>query len=244
VELYSGKRPIYIAVTVPDRRELEDRLVMEGLVFAVRGTGERSRIDVEKTLKNLTEVYKYRGLLDEDGYFDESVYKDENSTKLVQNYAAAWVRIAHQSLRDGNKELAKMALERAQKISPRFAGASYTMGVMYYQDESYAEAESIFQSLVRAGEGDAQVLRLLGMSQEAQGRVREALQSYQAAVNMDPEDRENHLNLIQFLMSMSQPEQALIVLDRWIQAHPDDKLFLDARPILLETIDSLRKASN
>ena len=244
VQLYYGKRPLYVAVTVPDQRGLDDRLVMEGLVFAVRDSGAPQRIDVEKTLHNLSEVYSYRGLLDEEGRFDESIYKDDNSRKLVQNYAAGWVRIAHQAVREETEEgknLAQTALERARGISPDFPGVSYTLGVLYYQERRYAEAESLFQAMVVRGERDAQVLRILGLCQEAQGKMGQALEHYQEALQADPDDRENYLNLIQFLISLEEPEQALTVLDQWLVRHPTDAIFQDARRVLVRTVDSLQQ---
>ena len=51
------------------------------------------------TIHNLQDVYQYRGLLKADGTFDASVYKDDNAMKLVQNYAAAYIEAARESIR-------------------------------------------------------------------------------------------------------------------------------------------------
>ncbi|MBD3336575.1 MAG: DUF2723 domain-containing protein [Candidatus Eisenbacteria bacterium] len=243
VDLYYGRRPIYIAVTVPDLRGLEDRLVMEGLVFRVDEPGAENRVDVEATRRNLAEVFKYRSLLDETGEYDSTVYKDKNASTLVQNYASGWVRIAHRYIQEGtdgeSREKALEALERARKISPSFPGASYTMGVLYYRMRNYASAESVFRQMVGEGDADAQVLRLLGLTQEAQGKQAEAYRSYEAALAAEPTDRENYVNLFQFLVSIEQPQAALDVLDRWLRRRPNDEAFLDARRILMETLDSM-----
>jgi Flp pilus assembly protein TadD len=239
VDLYYGKRPIYVAVTVPDQRGLERRLVMEGLVFALREEGEPDRIDVEKTYHNLTEVYQYRGLLDENGYYDTTVYKDENASKLVQNYSAAWVRIAHQAIKDGNRDLAMEALERARRISPSFPGVAYTLGYLQYRNGDLAAAESTFSALVEQEADDPQVWRLLGMVQEAQGKTLEALRSYEQSVVRGPEDRDAYINLFQFLIDLGRPLDALEVLDQWIRRHPEDRAFQAARQSLLESLDSL-----
>ncbi|MBU1699580.1 MAG: DUF2723 domain-containing protein [Candidatus Eisenbacteria bacterium] len=241
IDVYYGKRPIYIAVTVPDLRGLKDRLVQEGLVFSVRKPGEGG-IDVELTQRNLGEVFSYRGLLDENGKHDDSIYKDETASKLVQNYASGWVGIAHRYVQRGgdeeNRRLALEALEKAKNISPTYPGTSYTLGVIYYRMQNYAEAESTFMDLVKQGDGDVQVLRLLGLSQEAQGKNNDALRSYESALNMDPADRESYVNLFQFLVSLDQPRLALDILDRWLRFKPDDAAFLDARRIIVETLDS------
>jgi len=77
-------RPIYLAVTVPDEMGLEEHLVMEGLVFrVVPEKGEPERVDFGTTWHNMREVFLYRGLLDEEGYYDPSVYKDDNARKLI-----------------------------------------------------------------------------------------------------------------------------------------------------------------
>jgi len=241
IDIYYGKRPIYIAVTVPDLRGLNNRLMQEGLVFSVREPGE-SGVDVEKTNHNLGSLFSYRGLLDESGNHDTSIFKDKTASKLVQNYASGWVGIAHRYIQRGgdgeNRTRALEALQKARNISPTYPGTSYTLGVLYYRMEKYAEAESTFATLAEQGEADVQVYRLLGLSQEAQNKSLDALRSYEMALNLDQTDRESYVNLFQFLVSIDQPQAALEVLDRWLQYKPDDSAFLDARRIVVESLES------
>src|SRR6185503_8298652 len=90
------RRPLYLAVTVPDQMGLEKRLSLEGLVFRVNAQETGRTVDVEKTMDNLYRVFQYKGLLDKNRAYDTTVYKDENAYRLVQNYTAAHVQIAYQ----------------------------------------------------------------------------------------------------------------------------------------------------
>jgi len=87
------KRPVYLAVTVPDQRGLERQLKMEGLVFRIYKDPVDMPMDVAKLDENLNRKYHYRGFLTPTGEYDASVYKDEQAERLLQNYAppgCAW----------------------------------------------------------------------------------------------------------------------------------------------------------
>jgi tetratricopeptide (TPR) repeat protein len=234
-----GKRPIYVASTVPEMLGSEDRLVMQGVAFElgekVPGSGER--IDVDLTLHNLREVYKYRGLLRPDGKHDTSVYKDENAQHLVHNYAVAYMRAAEAKMDQGDEDTARAALQTAAQISPDFRPAQYALGMLLMQAHKYAEAEEYFQSLERRGWGDQMLYRRLGRTQEAQGKMDQAEQSYRQALSTDPGDFDSMRDLFSFLWQVrGKKVEAYGILQAWSERHPDDKRVAGA---LREFRDSL-----
>ncbi len=217
-------RPIYLAVTVPDQMDLEKQLVMEGLVFrVVDEEGEPERVDVETTWKNLREVFLYRSLLDEQGYYDTSVYKDDNARKLVQNYVAAYVRCAHYWLRNGQDDQALEALEYAARINPSFPGVLYTQGYLRLERQEFAEAETTFRKLLEVGDRAPEVYSFLAQAVAGQDRPDEAEQIYRESIRQNPNDFDTYRYLFTHLWAQDRKQEAIEVIEGWLAEHPNDQ---------------------
>ncbi len=102
-----GKRPIYFAVTCSDVSGFENNLVNVGMVDRVVPTPGKDRIDLETIVENVDKVYSYRSI------FDDSVYKDENASRLINNYGAAFMRISQYYHNRDQADKAIGYLERA-----------------------------------------------------------------------------------------------------------------------------------
>ncbi|MBD3237165.1 MAG: DUF2723 domain-containing protein [Candidatus Eisenbacteria bacterium] len=216
-------RPIYVAVTVPETMDLENHMMMEGLVYRiVEEEYEGEQVDIEKTMHNLTEVFVYRGLLDEQGEYDESVYKDRTASKLAQNYAAAYVHVAQRHLEEGRDDAALDALERARQINPYFTGVLYTQGYLWLQKEQFAKAEETFRRLLELGERTADAYRLLAATLEAQGRIQEAEGVYRSAVEENPDVFELTQLYFTHLWTSNRRSEAVAVVQDWLRRHPED----------------------
>ncbi len=152
IEREDGKKPIYFAVTVPDQMNYTDRLTMEGLVFRLeeKHADGKDDVDVEKTMGNLENVYLYRGLLRKDGTYDTSVYKDDNALKLVQNYAAGYIRSGEKYFDEGKTDEALLAAQKAVTLS-KSVSILYTAGALFYRCERMDLSEKIFRELVARG---------------------------------------------------------------------------------------------
>lgn len=91
------RKPIYFAVTVSNDNKmgLNPYLRMEGLVYRIlpEKIPPRKRIDIERTLYMLDNVYRFRSL------GDGSATLNETTHKLLSNYAAGFIQVAL-SLRD------------------------------------------------------------------------------------------------------------------------------------------------
>jgi len=84
-----GKRPIYFAVTTPDVVGFDDHLRNEGMVDRLVATTGKYQVDLERMTTNIDSVYSYRSI------FDESVYKDDNMRRLLNNYGAAFYKASN-----------------------------------------------------------------------------------------------------------------------------------------------------
>ena len=199
---------------------------MQGIALEVKdpvpGSGER--IDPDLTLHNLREVFSYRGLLRKDGTYDTSVYKDENATHLVHNYAVAYLRVAEALMDQGDVDGAKAALQQAAQISPDFHQVRYALGTLYLHARRYPEAESYLQSIIEQGIRDPMVYHDLGRAQEAQGKMEDAEASYRRALDGGPDDFESMRDLFSFLWQAERkhPEAYQVLVD-WNHRHPEDQ---------------------
>jgi tetratricopeptide (TPR) repeat protein len=87
-----------------------------------------------------------------------------------------------------------------------------------------SRAEEIYKQLLRADSSDGEVYLLLGIAQVAQGKLEDAITSYQRAVELRPDAGGAFLNLADALQRKNQHEQAAACLQeclRRIPAFPD-----------------------
>ena len=81
-----GKRPIYFAVTAPDAVGFEEHLRNEGMVDRLVASKGADQFNMKKLVTNIDSVYSYRGIM------DDTIYKDKNMKRLLNNYGAAFMR--------------------------------------------------------------------------------------------------------------------------------------------------------
>jgi tetratricopeptide (TPR) repeat protein len=238
------KRPAYLAVTVPDQMGLTDRLSMEGLVFKINPQKVDNRIDLDATLANLNEKYRYHGLVIRDpnapngfGYADTTVYKNDNASNLVQNYAAAFARASLAMVEQGRNDEALDLMERAEMVSPRFAGTVVAKGIILEQLGRYDEAKSHYETMLQQYPRDWQLLFRMGEVLVLQGRIQEAVAYYeQSILNAPPDVFYPYQGLTSVYYQMKDYRNAARVLERWLILHPDDQR---VRPLYEEVKRSL-----
>ncbi len=82
VEKNNWQRPIYFAVTVPERNMggLRSHLSMEGMVYRLVRQRAPGQFDAGLTSRHLLENYRYTGIA------DATVYKDPVARRLISNY--------------------------------------------------------------------------------------------------------------------------------------------------------------
>jgi hypothetical protein len=107
------KKPIYFAVTVSDQNKigLGSYLRMDGLDFKLVPY-KVDTINADRLEKNLTDVFQYRNLN------DPSVYLNDNIVGLLQNYRAAFLRLAHARLMQKDNEALGRALKKMEEVMP------------------------------------------------------------------------------------------------------------------------------
>ncbi len=226
-----GKRPIYLAMTVPDHMGLERRLVLRGIAYEVTEAAQsgRERVDAEAVSTSLLDHFKYRGVL-RGSVPDESVYKDDNARRILQNYAAAALR-AGQEFRQTEHWAESDEMTRfAMLLAPDIPEVHYARAVNLYAQDSLDGAERELRWIIDRGDGDQQILRLLGRVLETAGKLDQGEQVYRQAVDAAPNNFDAVRDLFSFLWkTKGEKTRALDVLDAWLARHPDDAKVREAR---------------
>jgi tetratricopeptide (TPR) repeat protein len=222
VKTNAWKKPLYLAVTVPEQMGMDKQLTFEGLVFRIQPTPDPVGIDAEKSRHNIYSVYKYRGLLDKNRGYDRSVYKDENANRLVQNYTAAHVQLATHLLQTGKAEEALKILQDAVKISPDFAGLLEYMGRVYEEAGRPELARKVYEDGLKRFPNAAEFHYHMGMILFNEGRLEEGIAELKRACELNQQFFDWFNALFAALWQVGRKTEAVEVLRSWARAHPED----------------------
>jgi Flp pilus assembly protein TadD len=245
-------RPVYFAVTVDDLLGFDDELHLEGLTFRLEQQGVPKTLPPEKrgdvpaegeipdivndvnlriTRRNLEEVYRYRGLLTESGELDTTVYRNEDETKLVTNYAAAWARMAL-ALRDrGNYDEALECLRQAIKIAPQFEPIVGGYGGFLVQAGDLEGARQFYLERKETHPEDERVWLGLAYAAQEAGNWDEALDWYHQGLAVLPDNPKLLASLYEAYSRLEKWAEAENLLEQWVRLHPNDDT---ARQVLAE----------
>jgi tetratricopeptide (TPR) repeat protein/glycosyltransferase involved in cell wall biosynthesis len=95
----------------------------------------------------------------------------------------------------------------------------------HYQQKEFALAEQVCQQILNAtpaqGTERATTWQILGMAQQRQGRLQEAIAAYEKAIALNPTDVRNYNNLGTALRALNQPEAAIAAYRKALEHRPD-----------------------
>lgn len=142
------ERPMYVAVTVGSDNygSLGDNFVQEGLAYRITPFNTKEsgkRIDSEKMYDNLMNKFKFGGIDNPDIYLDETVMR------MCMTHRRMFAQLISQLIREGKKDMAQKALEKAAKAIPattvphNFSSGSLDMADAWVAVGNNAEAEKI-----------------------------------------------------------------------------------------------------
>lgn len=215
---YSGKYPIYFAVTVSEDNltDVQDYLKMEGMVYRVAPDVWKRQPDMERTRKLMHEVYKYTSV------YDNSVFKDENTSRLLANYASGFWQLGMGYRKKGALHAALAEFEQAKKIAPTEPACLNALGMTYAELGNYDEAIENFNEMVKLFPMAPEVYVQLGSVQQAAGKFNEARQSFQKSIELNPHFPESYFRLYTLYRQLNDTASALSVLSTWMKLHPED----------------------
>jgi tetratricopeptide (TPR) repeat protein len=233
-------RPIYFAVTIPHEslRDVEDYLVLEGLVYRLSDTKGKERRDFAKIEHNATAVYRYDGILRPDGKRDDSVYRDANQKNLIQNYSGAFIRLGQHAEDEGDRaasETQRQALyakasdwyARALEISPDLDILYAQIGSLYIKMNRAADAVQLYEQMQRISPRDDRWEFQYVQALLSAGQVEAGLQRLQALVGRHPDEDYLQQYLVQMLYEAGKAPAAQQAVVDWEKRHPGEHTVRD-----------------
>ncbi len=94
-----------------------------------------------------------------------------------------------------DKQAAIADYEKAVSIQGNFAPLQRDLGLLYYQQQNYAEAAKHLAKAAELGMNEARLYNFLGISYDRTGHLSKAIKSYLEAIQLDEGLAEAHLNL-------------------------------------------------
>ncbi len=257
VDANQWKKPVYLAVTVSSDNYmgLDPYLKMEGLVNRVcpKPVPPEERIDVEKTLYMLQNVYRFRSLGRED------VNLSETTQKLLANYSACYLYVAYamrerlDAMKADVKSLGEQAADgqasdslRAALVEKSNEYETWLNTIVGKLDECVAlmpwdwrprmvrhqmliAHERNEEALARAREalllnpGYGDYRKMLAEALEATGKTDSATAVLESVLDLDPDPWYTYVTLAQNLAKRGSYDSAIGYIKRFQESHPGDQ---------------------
>ena len=212
------KKPIYFAVTVARSNmlsELQDYMRMDGLAYKVVPY-TNWKISPDHLEKNLTSIYKYRGLQ------DSTVYFDHNIEGLLQNYRTAFLQVAEYYAREDQNDKVKFLLDEMEKNVPG-AVIPWTNPYLKLIRDSYSIAldTSAVSEILAEGYNERELMTIgenLYRLTKLEGAERIFSQVYQN----NPQNIQALSVLVTILERNQNYQKGVGLLESWLERNPND----------------------
>ncbi|MDE2705795.1 MAG: tetratricopeptide repeat protein, partial [Gemmatimonadota bacterium] len=234
------KKPIHFAITVPTSNllNLDPYLTMVGLSVKV-SPEPTDGVDDAALEHNLLKKYRFRGLT------DPSLYKDENSERLLGNYWACVLQLARSYEKQGRTAEAPQLMQWARdniymSWENHYAAADYfsTLGQHDIAIEHIHDA--VLFLIERVGVEPAatydNIIALTGvLIQEPYSAYDRAVGLYHQAIALAPKRWEGYYELAATLQAKGDVAGALAVLQQYKEQYGERPELVEAEGILRQS---------
>ena len=220
----SRTRPIYFAVTIPPETFAPYRefLEMEGLAYRVVPRKGKNLVNLEKLEDNIWNKFDYGGILDKNWKRDDSLYREEYVTRLIQNYAAAFTQLGFEKGRRDEYEAAIKNLEIALQITPDLDPALLWLGWYHLEAGDTAGAVRYYKTEIDKRPGNTELLYRLAGVYERLGHLDSALMAVDELIRRDPGHRDAMMSGVGIALRFGLEDRATKYLTEWLAKHPND----------------------
>ncbi|MBN2542994.1 DUF2723 domain-containing protein [bacterium] len=211
--------PIYFAVTVSPSNKLnyEPFLSMEGLVYKLTTDKGKRQVGKEMMKENLFKVYKFRGLA------DTTIYKDDNSKKLLQNYTTAFMTLALQQKQDGELAEAIETMEYAQDVLGYDWRSYVYLANLYSEAGEVDKLDEIYTETMANDKYNADVYRVFSDIFIRAGMQDRGLNLLETGYKMMPNNENLFKTLAYYYNKYGKNTEMEALVQDWMARHPDDE---------------------
>jgi tetratricopeptide (TPR) repeat protein len=216
---YKEKYPIYFSVTVQEDNlmDLQPHLRMEGFVYRVVPENTwNKQPDVARTEHNLYNVYTYASI------YDPGVFKDENTSNLLRNYASSHFQLGVAFRRHNQPEKALREFQKAERIAPDEPANLNLLGISYAELGQFPQALDYFRKLLADQPNYSYTYEQIGRVFLALGQRDSAEVYLNRGLMVDPNYPNIYLTLYQLYRQEGDTSRALHILETWRKGHPYD----------------------
>jgi Tfp pilus assembly protein PilF len=226
-----GKIPIAFSVTVPSGsrkfrgRSVDSRLVLHGLAWHLRDSGDKIDVDAESSYAFFTNPEKFRT----SGLIDSTIYKDETIRRLSGNYANSMLMVAEKLRREGKLKKAEELIRKTIRLVPHFYKALGDLANILATQENLSELRALVDTTT--GGDRAWMNTLLARLEMAKGDPARGERLLNAVLVQNPSFRPALDELIHYYYEQNNVPGMKVLLQRWLQFNPDDNKI---RSLLME----------
>jgi tetratricopeptide (TPR) repeat protein len=232
-------RPIYFGVTVPREvwKPYEQYLEMRGMSRKLVPRKEEFMVNEFMIARNFDHIYKFRGVITEDGKRDNSVYKDEDTRGMFVNFAIASFHLGQKLAARGEYREAAERLNMSLKLAPNFKWANVYLGTYYSLIGEPLKGIQHYRECIARNPGEGDYWLRLASIYESQGEMDAALQNLVEGSRLDPDNKHLYKFGVRMAAVLGREQIASDFVDRWLKRHPGDSEFRAIR----SNMDSLSK---
>jgi tetratricopeptide (TPR) repeat protein len=143
-------------------------------------------------------------------------------TEMDPSNPDGWVNVGRVRLQEGNLTATKEVLERAIALSPHLARAHYFYARALRNEGRYDDAIPHLREVIAQYPRDRVVRDDLGRIFFLKRRYADAVEEFEAALAVDPEDLPANYNLMLCYTGMNQPERAADFQKRYLRFKADE----------------------
>lgn len=96
---------------------------------------------------------------------------------------------------NGHLNAAKLKYQQLLEFVPNAPILLYNLGLVYFTQEAFAEAEKVFAKALSHAPQDLDILFNLALSQKRNGNINKAIESYKNLLTLDPDSADGFYNL-------------------------------------------------
>lgn len=211
------RKPIYFAVTVAKSNmldELQTYMRMDGLALKLVPF-QNWKISPDNLEKNLTQVYKYRGLQ------DAGIYFDGNIKGLLQNYRTAYLQLAEYYMRENQVEKVKSLMADMEKNVPAAVTPWSNRYLKLYYNAFQVATEEIAVDSLLENMGQSEI-SMVGEQLFRMNQYPASMRIFEALYNSNPGDVQALSILINIFERSKEYAKGISYLEKWLETHPND----------------------
>ncbi len=136
--------------------------------------------------------------------------------------ASVALRVAENRLSAGALDEAYKAAKQAMTLEPDRFEAKIVFGRVLIEKGRFTEAANIFSQACQSRPNDVRVVYYLGVAQEKNGRLEDALATYRRAYSLDQSDVGPIKAAAEVLVAMGQPRAAMLQIESYLPKAQND----------------------